>query len=105
MSEEFLSSSFITPLKPMNIGLGTQSVASGNTGEVPFADVLSGLIQNVEETDSIEQAASVAAASGDVDALHNLTIASVKAELALQLFVQLRNKGLDAYQEIMRTGL
>jgi len=39
---------------------------------------------------------------GESDDLHNLMINTQKAEMSLDLFLQLRNKALDAYSEIMR---
>lgn len=45
--------------------------------------------------------ANEAAMGGDVD-LHDVTIAAEKASVALQLTVQVRNKVVEAYQEIMR---
>ncbi len=39
---------------------------------------------------------------GDVD-LHNVILASERAKLELQLTMQLRNKLIEAYQEVMRT--
>ena len=43
--------------------------------------------------------------SGQTDDLHTVIINSVKAELALQTLVQLRNKALESYNEIMRITL
>lgn len=42
---------------------------------------------------------------GQLDDVHQLTISAEKAELGLQLTVQMRNKAIEAYQEIMRTQL
>jgi len=41
-------------------------------------------------------------ATGDLDDLHQLSIATEKAEIALQTAVQIRNKVVEAYQEIAR---
>lgn len=41
------------------------------------------------------------ALGNDVE-LHQVIIATEKASLALQLTMQIRNKAIDAYQEIMR---
>lgn len=40
---------------------------------------------------------------GELSDVHQLTIASEKASLGLGLTVQVRNKIIEAYQEIMRT--
>jgi flagellar hook-basal body complex protein FliE len=39
---------------------------------------------------------------GDSDELHSTILATQKAELAFQLGLQVRNKVVDAYQEIMK---
>jgi len=44
-------------------------------------------------------------ASGKLEYLHQAMIMSEKASLALQLTLQLRNKALESYQEVMRTQL
>lgn len=41
-------------------------------------------------------------AAGMLPDVHNLLIASEKAALNLELTVQIRNKAIEAYQEIMR---
>lgn len=41
-------------------------------------------------------------AAGKVTDLHDVMITAEKANLALQLTIQVRNKVLEAYQEIMR---
>ena len=40
--------------------------------------------------------------SGDNEELHTTILATQKAELAFQLGLQVRNKVVDAYQEIMK---
>ena len=40
--------------------------------------------------------------TGELDNLHDLTIAQEKADIALQLTLSIRNKIVDAYREIMR---
>ena len=41
-------------------------------------------------------------ALGKVDDIHKPIIAMEKASIALELLVQVRNKAVEAYQEIMR---
>jgi flagellar hook-basal body complex protein FliE len=105
MSEVFLDQNFIKPLAQFSDAASPGRQSGGNAEtQVPFADIFQGLIKSVETTSGIEDEAALAAVNGDADQLHTLTIASVKADLALQLFVQLRNKAHDAYSEIMRMG-
>ncbi|MDR7000966.1 flagellar hook-basal body complex protein FliE [Neobacillus niacini] len=67
-----------------------------------FADVLQGYLGNVNDT--VQQASNLTAqtAAGMVDNVHDVTIASQKAKLALELTVTVRDKAVEAYQEIMR---
>ncbi|HCF50481.1 MAG TPA: flagellar hook-basal body complex protein FliE [Syntrophomonas sp.] len=55
--------------------------------------------------DSLQQEASLSAqqlALGSEDFLHNTMIAYEKANLALQLTIEIRNRLVESYQEIMR---
>ncbi|HEY2421505.1 MAG TPA: flagellar hook-basal body complex protein FliE [Neobacillus sp.] len=67
-----------------------------------FANVLQGYLENVDST--VKQASDLTtkAATGQIDNIHDVTIASEKAKLALELTVSIRDKAVEAYQEIMR---
>ena len=41
-------------------------------------------------------------ASGDVQDIHQFTVAASKANLAVELTTAIRNKAVEAYQDIMR---
>lgn len=45
---------------------------------------------------------NVQLAAGKVEHLHDVTIAAEKALIALQLTTQVRDKAIEAYQEVMR---
>ncbi|HAN20862.1 MAG: flagellar hook-basal body complex protein FliE [Clostridiales bacterium GWF2_36_10] len=85
----------------------TKSFNTQETDEsfIPFADMLEDAVANVYNTDAAVQVDALKIASGDTDALHTLTIDMAKADLAIQTLVQVRNKALDAYNEIMRITL
>jgi flagellar hook-basal body complex protein FliE len=70
-----------------------------------FKGMLNDLIANVNETDRISKEDIVKMATGDADDLHTVMINSEKAELSTLMLVQVRNKILDAYNEIMRVNL
>ena len=40
--------------------------------------------------------------SGESEDLHTVAIAAQKAELSFEMFLQVRNKVVQAYQEVMR---
>ena len=63
------------------------------------------LVDALKETNSLQQksdAMNVALAAGEVDDISQVVIAGQKAEIALQLTMQVRNRALSAYQELMR---
>jgi flagellar hook-basal body complex protein FliE len=67
-----------------------------------FAHVLQGYLENVDNT--VKQASNLTlkAAAGEIDNTHDVTIASQKAKVALELTVTIRDKAVEAYQEMMR---
>jgi flagellar hook-basal body complex protein FliE len=70
--------------------------------QTSFANVLQGYLNNVDTTVKQASDLTVKAATGEVDNIHDLTIASQKAKLALELTVTVRDKAVESYQEIMR---
>ena len=59
-------------------------------------------LSKVNEMQLLSHQASVKLVTGESDNLHELMISLEEAKLALQLAVEVRNKILDAYQEILR---
>lgn len=72
---------------------------------VSFNDVLNNVIEQASITDEATKQDAIKVATGQADDLHTIMINSAKADLALQTLVQVRNKVLDAYNEIMRITL
>jgi len=67
-----------------------------------FFSYLKDALQDVDQLQKDAAASAARVALGDQDYLHNTVIAYEKANLALQLTVEVRNRIVDAYQEIMR---
>ena len=78
--------------------------ATGKTvkEEVSFQDTLKSIVSQVEG--QLEEASQKVEdfAVGKGESLHETMIASEKAGLSFRLLLQIRNKLLEAYQEIMR---
>ncbi|MCI8608155.1 MAG: flagellar hook-basal body complex protein FliE [Firmicutes bacterium] len=70
-----------------------------------FADIFKSAIENVRATDDEKNKAEYLLATGQLDNPAELTIAATKAATAVSLLVQLRNKALDAYNELMRINI
>ena len=67
-----------------------------------FQDVLSNAIQTVETFGQDASNSVQRFLSGEGEELHSTVMATQKAELSFELFQQVRNKVVSAYQEIMR---
>jgi flagellar hook-basal body complex protein FliE len=77
--------------------------ATGQTdGLSMFKNIANSLISNVTQTGSSVQADIVKAAQGELDDPHQLLIDSEKANISLQMAISVRNKALDAYNDIIR---
>jgi flagellar hook-basal body complex protein FliE len=70
-----------------------------------FANILSEAFSDAQETDSVVQQENENLLTGENDSIHTSVIASEKSELALSLAIQIRNKVVDAYNEVMRMQL
>jgi flagellar hook-basal body complex protein FliE len=78
-----------------------QNVESSATPN-SFSGVLKGYLENVDTTVKQASDLTVKAAAGEIDNIHDVTIASQKAKVALELTVTIRDKAVEAYQEMMR---
>lgn len=75
---------------------GEPSVGSG------FQDVFASAIGQVESMGQDASASVQRFLAGEGDDLHATVLATQRAELAFEMFQQVRNKVVSAYQEIMR---
>lgn len=65
-----------------------------------FASIFQSAVDYVKETDAAKNETQYLLATGQLDNPAELTIAATKAQIAVDLLVQLRNKALDAYNEL-----
>jgi flagellar hook-basal body complex protein FliE len=67
-----------------------------------FQDVFASAVRSVESLGQTASASVEQFLSGDGGELHSTILATQRAELSFELFLQMRNKVVSAYQEIMR---
>lgn len=89
---------------PEELGASGSSSQSQPSG-LPFQSVFQDAINNVKQTDSALNSEIYQMTTGQTDNLHDVVIASQKANLSVELLVQMRNKVLDSYNEIMRMSV
>ncbi|MDR2671145.1 MAG: flagellar hook-basal body complex protein FliE [Oscillospiraceae bacterium] len=67
-----------------------------------FSDFLGEALSSVVSTDAADKQTGLGTLLDTVPDIHTATIAAQEAEIALNLTLQIRNKIIEAYQEIMR---
>jgi flagellar hook-basal body complex protein FliE len=70
-----------------------------------FGDVLKETLNEVNELQKEGQKAMSDIATGQVKDLHQAAIAIDKAELSMKMMLEVRNKAINAYKEILRTQI
>ena len=87
----------VNPVKAMGV-----SNIQADTPEKSFQQILSTALEDVNKLQLTAQQGSANLAAGKIQDVSEVVIATEKATIALQLTMQVRNKVVDAYQEIMR---
>ena len=96
------------PIDALKARIPTGLPTIGTGGAVPaagsgpgFADALGKVVEAVESSESQADTAVTGMLAGRTD-VHDAMIALQRADLTLQFSVQIRNKLVQAYNEIMR---
>jgi flagellar hook-basal body complex protein FliE len=76
--------------------------AAGASSGGAFQDVLNGAIQRVESLQTDASTSVQNFLSGEGGELHTAILAQQRADLGFDMFLQVRNKVVGAYQEIMK---
>jgi len=80
----------------------TRPVPETGAGGEGFADSVRKALESVSAAERQADAIAVDIASGGNSGVHELMVATAKASLGVDLLVQVRNRAVEAYQEIMR---
>ena len=96
----------ITPLEMTPVKMSAHSHLGENQQvEEPvksFSEFLTDSLKKVNELELESDRLNAALAAGRIEDISQVVVAAQKAEIALQLTLQLRNRATSAYQEIMR---
>ena len=87
--------------------LNTEPVKNdtGLGGSGSFEDIFRESFQTVAETDTTDKLSSLELLAGEADDMSGLMLDAQKAEISLNLALQIRNKALDAYDTVMRMSI
>jgi flagellar hook-basal body complex protein FliE len=91
----------IGALPTTGLAQGGVTGTDGAADAAGFSDTLKRMVNAVETTNANANKAVVAMTDGTGD-VHDAMIALQRADMTLQLTMQIRNKLINAYQEVMR---
>jgi len=85
--------------------IDTNKNVEKNSGEksVDFGDLLKNALKDVNDAQLNADEAIKKVLNGETQNIHETMIALQKADVSLKLMLEVRNRLLEAYQEIMRT--
>jgi flagellar hook-basal body complex protein FliE len=91
------------------VGIGAITGVAGDTSGVPqaqnadgFASILASSFDQLQSTQKTSDTLATQAATGDLKDVHDYMIASNEASLATEMVVTIKNKAVEAFNEIMR---
>ena len=100
MGSAYIPIPAIPPVPPLAPGV---SVApEEEIRPASFADMLSNAIQNVNDRKQKADDLTLAFLKGEIQDYHTVAIALQESSLTMQLAIEVRNKVLEAYQEVAR---
>ena len=95
----------LTPLEMTPVKMSAHSHIGENKVEEPVKSFGEFMVDALKKTNELElesERMNAALATGRIEDISQVVVAAQKAEIALQLTLQLRNRATAAYQEIMR---
>ena len=96
----------MAPIIPAHLSIPTLpqvgSVQPSGTGGSAFGSVLTDAISKVESFQNNATKSVNGFLSGDGEDLHKVALATQQADLSFQLFMQVRNKIVTAYNQVMQ---
>jgi flagellar hook-basal body complex protein FliE len=90
--------SIASSLSPIASNAATTAAAKGSD----FSSILKSAINEVENSHATADTSIRNFLSGENGEIHSTILATQKAELQFEMFMQARNKAVSAYQEIMK---
>jgi flagellar hook-basal body complex protein FliE len=84
------------------LSTGTSDLTGASGADKGFGGLVLNSIDKLERVQDTSDQLAVKAATGDLNAIHDYTIAATEANVTTQLTVAVRNKAVEAFNEIMR---
>ena len=98
--------SAIANISGLSQAFTTQPVAQGAQNPVEgFGDLLGKMVGKVSEMQNSADQSIQSLATGESKGLHEVMLSVEKASISFQMLTQVRNKAVEAYQEVMRMAV
>ena len=82
--------------------LDTTMTTSGSASGANFGSTLASAVDNLQQLQSTSNELAVKAVTGDLNDIHQATIAATRAQVTMEVVAAVRNKGIEAFNDIMR---
>ncbi len=102
---------FITPIQSLTLGSDgittTNTTAADSVGSVfsDFKNLFTDALESAEAAERDLEDKEYLLTTGQIDDAHTVPIAAAEAQLSIDLLVAIRNKAIDAYNELMRISM
>ena len=78
------------------------ATATSGTGGAAFGDALTSAVDNLQQLQGTSDTLAIKAVTGNLDDIHDATLAATRAQVTMELVAGVRNKAVDAFNEILR---
>jgi flagellar hook-basal body complex protein FliE len=93
---------YLQALDALGATSATTAAPAASGSDAAFGAALTGSIDSLQQAQSTSNELAIKAVTGDLDDVHDYTVASSQAKVALELTAAVRNKAVEAFTEIMR---
>jgi flagellar hook-basal body complex protein FliE len=97
--------SLINSISPLSLDNSVSNTSSTQSGTNDFFQILKETIGEINKDQQNADNALGGIATGQVKDLHQAAIAIDKAEISMKVMLEVRNKALNAYKEILKTQM
>ena len=93
----------ITPVSHQGLAAGSISpLKNREVSTEEFSNVFKGFLSQTNEDQIVSEQAVTDLVTGKSDNVQDVVLAVAKAEMSFQLFMEIRNKLIESYNELMR---
>lgn len=85
-------------IQPVDLNLGPQTPSASGA----FQSMLSDAVGRVQQTENASQVSINRFLTGENEEIHQVAIRTQQTEIAFDMFMAVRNKMVQAYQEVMK---